>query len=833
MKVTYEDLHRRIMNCSLEECAKYSDAVFKPRLYTENNIFCVNNAIDAINNWQSLGENTNAAFDAAFDIFGEICLNTNESTIRTVGLVLFENVVKVRDANQLMNSIKHKNSRLKSKILTKINNKIDDASNAITSAIANINSNLKKNGVPITSKTVDTVEECVNNILSEAAKVKECDRIINNYNKISKRFNLDRIVSEVYYEEELYQAVAEITNLVDTYQMPFKNKYCFALENAYYLFSKHHMNYPAEKIIEAVTDYFIFSYGLSESNISDIERIKKISVLFEQKDFSSIDYLFEVDPLPVEETIQIDPESYGVDFFVATEADLIKSAKDKAKEIRKDVKQVGKIIKGAKKGNPEEHSDDEIKDMVNDFRKQCIKDPDNKNILMNLKGLINKIFTKTPYQIVYELPNIFGIIRTFLVLGTFAINPVIGIITMITNFCLKMTFTRKQTDKIIDAYRNEISVVKTKIEKAKNEDSKEKLTKYKESLEKDLDKIKQYARDLYTEEENDERDMYDYDGIDLDDDDWDLDEWDLNEMASIIHISNLVSSLNEGLIEDNLDGIVHGNIFKLDNDAIDTITDFSITVPVILEKEKLCESLISHRAELRENASSIKDYIRIDCLNDNIAKLRESSRVYHTSTSLKGVIGYLTWLNEMVKMNNNADYIVEMNFTNTLKLALNTLKKNVVKLSDKEKQLSNSIDVSVNNISKGLETAMMNDNREAIIKGRVLPSASKCIKIALTVGAAWAINPAIAVIGAIGAFACSKKLKAKERQLVLDDIEIELKMCERYLRQAEERNDMEKIRQIEIMQRNLQRQQQRIKYKMNVVYNQKTPEPGKDYSDND
>jgi hypothetical protein len=122
----------------------------------------------------------------------------------------------------------------------------------------------------------------------------------------------------------------------------------------------------------------------------------------------------------------------------------------------------------------------------------------------------------------------------------------------------------------------------------------------------------------------------------------------------------------------------------------------------------------------------------------------------------------------------------------------------------------------------------MNDNREAVIKGRILPSASKCIKLACALGVAWAINPAIAVIGAIGGFACSKKLKAKERQLVLDDIEIELKMCERYIKQAEDDNDLKKVRQLEIIQRNLLRQQQRIKYKMHVVYNQRVPDVSND-----
>ena len=57
-------------------------------------------------------------------------------------------------------------------------------------------------------------------------------------------------------------------------------------------------------------------------------------------------------------------------------------------------------------------------------------------------------------------------------------------------------------------------------------------------------------------------------------------------------------------------------------------------------------------------------------------------------------------------------------------------------------------------------------------------------------------------------------------------------MCERYMRQAEEKNDMKAIRQIEQIQRNLERQQQRIKYRMKVIYKQNIPNaPGNDNED--
>ena len=449
------------------------------------------------------------------------------------------------------------------------------------------------------------------------------------------------------------------------------------------------------------------------------------------------------------------------------------------------------------------------------------------------------MFTKSPYQIVNGLPKIFGLIRLFFIAGTCAIHPIVALVGLITDKIIQNHLERKQLEKLINLYKSEIDKVKAKIEKSKSDEEKDRMEKYSDELKKDLDKLKEYERNLYSEEENDEREYssYEYDDNDLDDDwdfgdsDWGLDDDDLKfsesqltDLASIIYISELVENINEGLIDTNLDGIVYDNIFKFDNDTIDAIADFSITVPVILEKNKLCEAFKEYREELRKN-NFMNNIMRIDCLNENIRKIESSAPSYNVTNNTKGLICTLNWINEMVT-NTNCSTILEMNFSNTIKLAMNKLKKTATKLSDKEKKISNNIDVSMSSVSRGLEDALRNDNREAIIKGRILPSASKTIKIALACGAAWAVAPAVAVIGALGAFACSTKLKAKERQLVLDDIEIELKMCERYLKAAEDKNDMEAIRQIEITQRNLERQRQRIKYKMNVVYRQNVPDAG-------
>lgn len=824
MAISVNDINKRLREVNSKYDTKNVLVESNIRLYDNNDNFIINNARTSLNNWRGLDANSNLAFNKALDIFGEICCNCNETAIKEAYQILSEGVVKVRDASQLINSIKYKNSRIKTKISTKINNANDEVSNAIKDAINNIEGKLKSTGVASTTpntSTAATTQECFDMLLSKAKIMKECDRILSNYNSVSKRFNIDKIVSETYRENDIYQSIYDVAKCIDTYDSPFKNKYNTVLETAKYVSDKHFMKFTPDMIIEAATDYFLFNTVLTESEIDDIKSVIENSILFESSDFNCIDYLFtnNEDDNNIVQEISID--DYGVEFNTLTEGDLINSVKNKVKEI--------------KKGNPDEHKDPEIEKMINDFRKECMKTDNNATMITKLKALVNKIYTKNAEQIVFEVPKLFSIIRASFILSSASIHPVIAIVALITDQIIKLELSRKQVEKIKNTYKNEISSVKTKLDKAKDNDSKERLQKYLDELNKDLKKINEYENDLYSDEENDER-IYNSDdfddeyaddddfNFDWDDDDISFDESQLNNMASIIYISELASTVHEGLIDDNIDGIVFGNVFKMSNDSLDALTDFSTTVPVILEKDKLHEALASYRNQLRKTTNkSIDTYIRINCLNNNIAKLKESSTPYNISNNPKGIMCYLMCLDELSKLSSDNEYITEMNFTNTLKLAINNLKRTAMKLTDKEKKISNDIDMAVNNVSKGLENSLMNDNREAIIRGRVLPSASKTIKIALATGAAWAINPAIAVIGALGAFACSSKLKAKERQLVLDDIEIELKMCDRYLKAAEEKNDMKAIKQIEIAQRNLQRQQQRIKYKMHVIYNQKVP----------
>lgn len=820
MHITIEDINKRISSLN-DNNIRYNSYMESANLFTKDGKFCEQNAIDSIKNWQTLSENNDLSFNKALDIFDSLCENTESvSVIKTVTPILVEAVNKVRDQAQLKNSLKYRLAIMKKKPISKL---IRSHNNITSAIISNVNKlkapNITTGGTINTKDVKDAVQESYEEIINKSKAVYECDRIINNYKNIKRRFNLDNVLSEVRTNDDLYISCIEIAKLVDTFNTSFKSKYNAALECAAYVIDKHFMNYQKSNIISAVTDYFLFSGVLKENHISDIKYIRKISPLFEYSDFESISWALGKESELVQESnneIKVDIESYGVDFKYLTEEDI-------------EVKKVS--LKDYMKGNPDERKDQDIKDMVDDFKSKCLKNPESKSNILELKSLISKIYTKSPYQIVYNLPNIFTILRALVIVMAIAINPIVGIITFITDQLIKCGLSRKQLEKVIKNYNTEIKSVDEKIEKAKDEDTKEKYEKYKEELKKDLKKIEEYERIHYTECENDERDEAKY-ASEIDDDfDFDFGEFDddfnLDEVAKIICIDKYIDSINESLVDSkDLDGIVFNNIIKLDNDSLDTLTDLSIAIPIILDRNKLIETFTIHRNDIRKKKSNIKDYIRIDCLNENIYRLSSSSYSYNTSNSINDVINSLSCVDEIAKLNNN--YLIEMDFTNSIKLALNTLKHKVSNLGTKEKQISSSIDVSANNVSKAIEDALTKGSREAVIKGRLIPSTSKTIKWALTLGVAWAISPAIAVITAIGAFACMKKLQAKERQLVLDDIEIEIKMCERYIRNYEDKGDLKKVKQCETILRNLERQRQRIKYKMVTVYSQNVPSVNKD-----
>ena len=155
---------------------------------------------------------------------------------------------------------------------------------------------------------------------------------------------------------------------------------------------------------------------------------------------------------------------------------------------------------------------------------------------------------------------------------------------------------------------------------------------------------------------------------------------------------------------------------------------------------------------------------------------------------------------------------------NKLKLGILGLHNKFKEMSNKEKEVSRNLDNSVRALVKSMKGMFVSDRREAIIKGSLIPSFSRCIKngiilAGLGVATSSVVVPAIAAVGGI---ALSKRLTYKERMILLDDIETELDVVEKELSIAESNNKMNQYRALLQYKKELQRQYQRIRYNVRV-----------------
>lgn len=155
---------------------------------------------------------------------------------------------------------------------------------------------------------------------------------------------------------------------------------------------------------------------------------------------------------------------------------------------------------------------------------------------------------------------------------------------------------------------------------------------------------------------------------------------------------------------------------------------------------------------------------------------------------------------------------------NSVKLVKEKLKQTAKKLSTKEKALCSQMDDKFDIFVRDLQRAMSTEKRERVIKGKIGPSLSGIIKMAVVGGISALINPAITVIGLLGGYAISKKATIREKQYILDELAIQLKIVERKINQAEIKGDDKALEELYRLQSRLEKEQKRIKYNIKLYH---------------
>lgn len=277
-----------------------------------------------------------------------------------------------------------------------------------------------------------------------------------------------------------------------------------------------------------------------------------------------------------------------------------------------------------------------------------------------------------------------------------------------------------------------------------------------------------------------------------------------------------ILALNEEMtiLQNNMETITESmtnfkDISILEESNIETMSEVQNKLRDIIDKDLFKESLLYIKDRSYRVSDIVKATSMASTINESIYQLSNKDR----KTILKPKSRY-ELLSETIKLNQDITVINELSLGNKIRVLQQNIARKSKGLSDKEKMISKELDSKLENLYNKVERDLTNKNREKVIKGSILPSASSIIKIALITPIAFTISPALTVIGMLGAIATSKRATEKERQFVLDEINIMLKMTEKKIRLAENNNDMKALEQLLRTQQQLERERQRIRYNL-------------------
>lgn len=434
---------------------------------------------------------------------------------------------------------------------------------------------------------------------------------------------------------------------------------------------------------------------------------------------------------------------------------------------------------------------EEIKDIIKSFKAS------NEKSTGKFRNMISRIMTKSPENIIDETPNIFAVARIMLYLAVGAsspVGPIVAAILMLVNKMLTMHLDLKQAEKLLRHLRSEKEKAEKKLSKLSGKE-KENQEEYIDGIKKCIKKVEEFISKIDNENEElhntDNDDDFDF-GFDFSFDESAV-EYETNPLSLLLNTTGAEEIING--LEAPLDKEILSNIAILfDNCPLDIKNEFYAKLDSLG-----VDTVIKESGRITDNDDSfIVQFEAVQILN-------ELSKDIHKNNK------------KDIKKNNKNDKDKRPSTSKidlkTLKMAVINFKKKFRDLRGKEQELWRNIDIATANLSKGIQQALTSDRREAIIKGSIIPSFSKCIKFAIAVGATGIFTgPVGAAITAVGILGASKALNERERRLLYDEIDTELQVVEKQIQLAEAEGDMNQYRFLLNYEKKLKREKQRIKY---------------------
>lgn len=694
-------------------------------------------------------------------------------------------------------------------------------------------------------------------LIIEADTLVSADRILSNEARLDEKFDMNEFIKtyNTYSENSIISLIEELCFMIDTFNCDSKLKYNTALENITYSLYSHKINISEELIVETITRFFELT-GLDTVSVLEstsvinekvkhnvlnklksksvskvkefINKIKKIKTPQQVK--TAIRLLYSQSAKQVIEdtpnvltwlrtffmfsTVMINPYLgcvvMLVDQFIALDVkrseadkmvDKFKAEKEKCEKklnklsneksienLEKYIKELDKSIDKLEEYRDSLHSEEEIERSYDDDMEENFVEQNKEYMDILFEGEYGYTpYNMTPQCFVEKYQSEFKS-----QINTFKRN--------LKNYSLpnvvKEYVTLKDTNVNILEYLLDNGNIYLPIAEVSNNIPENQFERLRESLMCNINMHYKIIDESITDDKTTLYLLTDYCITEQN-----VPHKDLVKTFAIIKETE--NAMNNILENGKISKLFNNRINLVDNDYVRDIS--SVTNRLFnINNEEVIEFLKETKEELYHQQKV--PYALIENYNDAITILKNKS-------SLDDIIDFIN-VSECIDniIDINDEIITEGSITNTLLMAREKLRKNVVKLSDKDKEYSKRIDNSMGNMIEKIQKNLTNKNREAVIKGSILPSASAAIKLGIASGAAALVNPVLSIIVLLGGLGCAKIGTAKEKQYILDEIEIELKLVDKKIQLAERNDDTKALEQLYKIEKQLKREQTRIKY---------------------
>lgn len=681
-----------------------------------------------------LDSNIDTAIMKSVDLLLELYKYNDPVVVNKHRQKVLESITKVRDANQFKNYLQRKMALHKGRVKNKVSNVVDkvhnDIKNVAKTAVSNIAS-----AIPGSSGDggEQAAHETLNMMYKVACENVTYDRIIKNYEKISRRFDFDKIVIErVFTKDDAVRETARICKLIDTYNMSSINKFKVATENYLFVLSKNACPYNTVDIMEATADYFLLN--------SDDKELYSVALESTLNDMSNYN-------------------PFG------------------SSDIAKIVDKINK---------PKETDPDEVIDF-------------NTNRMDAYIAQFKHNPTHTEFvKMIETLPNVVGM-KTYIN----HMDIIFDTLNMINDDTTQYFVTLlKFNEALLSCYEGKDKTDLLKSLLAIYE-------RYANKIDKDIvDRMRLLVANINES----------------------VDE---SLITLPTKIDMLLETL-ESLSEKDANSLIKESFDRFSLDDIDGITQLTKLDPSVIKPTEyqtvLKDTLKTAR---RKQYKTFEDYEKIDCIKDNLNKLKDIDDSSDEDMSLDEAIISTkvkeACVNSLYDFTKYPTTLKEMNIVNTIAMASEKVKAKLSDVSSDVSNLSRQFDAQLDQLKGVVNTKdLESENREAVIAGNILPKASRIVKLAITAGVGYFINPAISVIVVLGYLGMSLDAQSKERRKVLEEIELELEMTNRYLKKAEDDGSLEKQRELLKIKKKLESQKARLMYNMAFKHGEALPGKNKD-----